>query len=51
LAARVLARIKADAAVMVKAIAGRVAAEMMTSRARTVQNAARAGIQLTKQIA
>ena len=51
MAVRVLARIKADAAVMARAIAGRVADEMMTSRARTVQILTRAGIQLTKQIA
>ena len=51
MAARVLVPKKVVAAVMVKAIAGRVAAEMMTSRARTVQILARAGIQLTKQIA
>lgn len=48
---RVLVPKKVVAAVMVKAIAGRVAAEMMTSRARTALNAARAGIQRILQIA
>lgn len=48
---RVLVPKKVVAAGMVKATAGRVAAEMMTSRARTALNAARAGIQRILQIA